>query len=355
MWECFWGNKTTTDTSLTVVEAAFSVFDEGRKTVKKRLMCQTAVMPRPLALEIGIAVLAAMLLLLVPSASAEEKGKEKPKTGGTVEDQMRRAYEEFMKKNPGASGKKNKKGKLVKKINDAEYKDKLQQNVAYIKELYQKAELKFKEESYREAASFYASVIMANVVKSEKLVEEARKRFLEMEDLAKEHLNNADDASLKRDQLRAIEELGLIVKEFPFTKAYGEAQRRLIALKTKPDVAGLVEFAEAEGAEAGGELIKALKGYQAIIDNPRYENTLAAMKAKRKVSLFKQDAALKERLQEERAALAEKEAPRLMSAADNFLKNKMNGHAKEKLEAIIERFPETTYAQEAQKKLDKIP
>ena len=58
---------------------------------------------------------------------------------------------------------------------------------------------------------------------------------------------------------------------------------------------------------------------------------------------------------EEAVALAEKEAPRLMSAADNFLKNKMNGHAKEKLEAIIEKFPDSTYAQEAQKKLDKIP
>ncbi|MCZ7649414.1 MAG: hypothetical protein M5U26_29845 [Planctomycetota bacterium] len=309
---------------------------------------------------------------------------------GALEDRLKMAYEEFTRKNEmqqqldgvkeildkakeagvtGREGGNDKSGqwtnyqqpgakqddKAKAKQEMAEYREKLLQNLAYIKEMFAKGEASFQAEQYREAAAFYASVAMANVPNSEKMVEDSRKRFTEMEDFAKQHFNNAMDAHIQRDFTREVEELSIVTREFPFSNVHKEAYTRLVALKTNPKVAGLVEYAEAESTEAAGFTLKAYKQYQAIAGNSRYENTLAAVKAHRKLQDLNKNAASREQMNTELQTQADKEAPRLMNQADNFLMNNMPGQAREKLHAIIEKYPGTSYAEDAQKKLDGIP
>ncbi|MBE7465323.1 MAG: hypothetical protein HS116_17740 [Planctomycetes bacterium] len=237
----------------------------------------------------------------------------------------------------------------------AQYKEKLVQNLGYIKEMFAKGELKFQEEQYREAAAFYAGVVMADVPNSDQMVQQARAKFAQMETFAKQHYDNAMSADLQRDYTREVEELAVVVREFPFSKVYPEANTRMISLKTNPKVAGLVELTEAESTEAAGYTLKAYKMYEAISNNPRYENTVAAVKAHAKMTELSKNAATREQMKTDLQAEAEKEAPKLMAAAENYLMNNMASRAKEKLNAIIEKFPGTSFADDAQKKLESLP
>ena len=319
-----------------------------------------------------LAWLAAALLaagLALKAAAGEEKTAppvfDNSGDMQSLEARLRKAYDEYQKKSAtdqkktdqqaaaGQGAAQNAKG--GKTPDDPEYKEKIAANQARIKELFALAEEKFKENKYREAAQYYASVVMANAPKTEQQVEESRKRFIEMEGLAQQHLKNADDADLSRDFVKEVDELAIVVKEFPFTKVDPVAHRRMVALKIRPDVAGTVEMAEAEALEAGGDVVAALKQYKSISENPRYENSLAAMKAKRKLELLSKDEAVAEKVKTDLQAKADKDAPPLLNSAKNFLANNMPAKAKEKLRSVVEKFPGTSFAVEAEKQLQQIP
>jgi hypothetical protein len=338
-----------------------------RPPLKVRVLPSTARYERAL----WLALLLAALVLLTCRISRAEGDAPKMFDGGadskSLEDRLRSAYDEYQKKSAQTAqqgqgqaaaqqggGKGGKNGKPLN-ADDAAYKEKVAQNQASIKEMFAQAEAKFKEANYREAASFYASVVLANVAKTEQLVDDSRKRFIEMEGLAQEHLKAADDADLQRDFMKEVEELAVINREFPFTKVFETAQRRLVSLKTRPDVAGSVEFSEGESLEASGNLVDALKKYKSIATNPRYENSLAAMKAKRKLEALEKNEATRDQLKNDLQALAEKNAPALISSAKNFLSNNMPAQAKEKLRLVMEKYPGTTFADDAKKQLDQIP
>jgi hypothetical protein len=238
--------------------------------------------------------------------------------------------------------------------NDPEYKEKLAENLAAVKDLLDIAEAKFKEQNYREAAGFYKSVTLATVAKSEPLVETARKRLIEMEEMAQQHLNAANDADLARDYVKEVEELGIVMREFAFTKAVEQATTRLAALKPRKEVQGLIELAQAGAAEAAGNLAQAYRMYKAIAENPRYENTLAALKGRKGAERLQNDEATRENLKTQLKAEADKEAPPLLNSARNFLLNHQEAQAKEKFQQVVEKFPGTDYAEEAKKELAKL-
>ena len=105
---------------------------------------------------------------------------------------------------------------------------------------------------------------------------------------------------------------------------------------------------------AAGNLSLALKLYQAILENPRYANGVAALKAKRGLEQLQKNDSTREQLKAELQAKAEKVAPHLMAAAKNFLANSLPAKAKEKYRAVIEQFPGTKFAEDAQKELAQI-
>jgi hypothetical protein len=245
--------------------------------------------------------------------------------------------------------------KAQDKAAEAEYKQKMAENMESIKEMFRTAEDLYKEQRYREAASFYQSVAMATNPKAQKEVDTSRSRLLEMEELAQQHLKAADDADLAREYLKEVEELTIVVKDFPFTKACATALNRLVALKSRREVAAHVDYAEAEAAEAAGNLAQALKLYKKLAENPRFENSVPALKARRKVDSLQKDEATREALKTQLMAEADKEAPVILNAGRNFLLNNRPAEAKEKFRAVIEKFPDTTYAEQARQELEKLP
>ena len=244
--------------------------------------------------------------------------------------------------------------KMQAKKDMADFKQKTLDNLASIKEMFAKAEDNWKNKLYGEAAPLYHSVSMATVPGAEQFVETARGRMVEMEDLAKQRLNAADDADLKREYVKEVEELAYINRECALTKTREVALRRLVNLKSKPEVSGYVELAQAEGFEADGKLMESVKLYQAIAANPRYDNTVPSLKAKRKLEELSKNVETREKIKSEVDARADREAPVLISSAKNFVSNNRPKQAIEKLQLVIEKFPESKHAEEAKKLLSEL-
>lgn len=236
----------------------------------------------------------------------------------------------------------------------AEFKQKTLDNLASIKEMFAKAEDSWKNTKYCEAGALYASVSLATVPGSEQMVETSRGRMVELEDLAKTHLKNADDADLKRDYVKQVEELALINREFTATKTREVALRRLVNLKSRPEVSGHVEIAQAEGLEADGKLMEAITAYTSIATNPRYENSVAALKAKRKLDELNTNETTREKIKLETDAKADREAPILLASAKNFVSNNLPKQAIEKLQQVIDKYPDSKYAEDAKKQISEL-
>lgn len=328
-----------------------------------------------------VALAAASILLLgaglargadgaTTSGGKQVKVYEGTTNADVLEQRLKKAYEDAQKEQAakdgakkdgnGKDGAKGKDGKNSKDpLKDPEYKEKVALSEERIKELFANAELKYQEGSYREAGAFYYQVMQARddaaLPKAQDLVKKATDKVLAMDGLAKQHLDNAKDADVKRDFMKEIEELGELCKQFPFAKSYDEAHERLIALKNRKEVAGHVELAEADELAAAGKLSDAIELLKKIQENPRYQNSIVTMKATRRLQELTEGDAARERLQQEREARAEQEAPKLMATAKNFILNKETSRAKEQLNAIIEKFPGTKYAEEAKTKLDELP
>lgn len=241
-----------------------------------------------------------------------------------------------------------------KKRSLAEYKEKTMQNLGSVKEMFAKAEEAWKEKNFGKAGPLYSSVAGATVPGSEEMSDTSRNRMLEMEDLARVKLKAADDADLKRDYTKEVDELSYILRELNMTSGREVALRRLASLKSRPDVAGIVDVAEAEGLEAEGRLLDAVAAYSAIANNPRYDNTIASLKARRRIEALGANEETRAKLKGELDTKAEKEAPILLGSAKNFIANNMPKQAVEKLQAVIDKFPDSKYAEEAKQKLAEL-
>ena len=246
------------------------------------------------------------------------------------------------------------KSKQEQKQNLAEFKEKTLTNLSSIKELYAKAEDAFKNKRMKEAGDLYSSVALANVAGSEEMAETSRGRLVEFEDQAKAQLKAADDLDLKREYVKEVEILSAINKEFPRTEAHKTAVRRLITLKSRPEIAGYVELAQAESFESDGKLTDAVEHYGKISTNPRYENSIPALKAKRKLEELNRDDGTREKIKTEFNSKADKDAPVLLASAKNFVSNRMPKQAIEKLQTVVDKYPETKYAEEARKQIDEL-
>ncbi|MGD0090015.1 MAG: hypothetical protein ABSE73_08850 [Planctomycetota bacterium] len=240
------------------------------------------------------------------------------------------------------------------KQNLADLKQKTLDNLATIKETFAKAEESWKNQKYAEAGQGYTSVAMATVAGAEEMVETSRGRLQEMEDLAKTHLKGADDNDLKRDYAKEVEELALVVREFGLTQSLETARRRMINLKSRPEVAGIVALEGAAALETDGKLEEAIKVYKDIATNARYENSAAALSARRKLEELDKNPDTHAKIKAAADAKADKEGPMWLRRAQNFVLNGKPKEAIAQLQQIIEKFPDSKYAEEAKKQIEEL-
>jgi TolA-binding protein len=98
----------------------------------------------------------------------------------------------------------------------------------------------------------------------------------------------------------------------------------------------------------------ALAIYKSVAANPRYENTVPALKARMKLEDLDKNEATRTKIKSETDAKADKEAPLLLAAAKNFLLNNKPKEAAEKLQIVIDKYPDSKYAQDAKKQLSDL-
>lgn len=225
-------------------------------------------------------------------------------------------------------------------------------NLAMIKEMKAKADDAFKNQRYREAAQFYGSIALADVPGSETMAEEARAKFVEMEKLAQGHLDAAEDLILQRQYVKAVEELRIVVNEFPFTDVAPKAAARLRGLQGRKEVAAYCAYAEAEGLEQAGNYRAAIKAYRDIV--AKHPDSVPAVRSEKRLAALEKDEAIQEKVKAEIAAEAEAQAPAIFNIADNFVKIGMKDSAREKLVLIVEKYPGTPQAEEAKKRLEAL-
>lgn len=242
-----------------------------------------------------------------------------------------------------------------KKAAFQDYKGRVQENVAYIKDLFQRAEAAWKAKSYLEAGTYYQNVATATAPGTEDMVQTSNERInVDMEKLARDHITASDDAGMQHDYAKQIDELGTVLKEFKITKAKDEAQRKMNALKSRPEVAGFIEYTAAEQLISDGKLTDGLAALNAILTNPRYDHTIPALRATRKIEELNRNEETRGKVKQEFTARADKEAPNMLRAAKNFNENNMPKAAREKLQLVMDKYPGTTYADEAKKMLESV-
>ena len=231
------------------------------------------------------------------------------------------------------------KAKDEEKKSLAEFKQATLDNLGIIKEMFAKAEEDWKNKKYLEGSLLYSSVATATVPGSEQMVETSRGRMVELEELAKERLKAADDADMKRDYAKEVEELSFVIRELKMSASKVVALRRLITLKSRPEVAAIVEFVEAQSLEADGKQEEALAAYRKMASNPRYDNTVEMLKAKKKVAEL-------EPLVKVDDAKAEKEARLMLAKVRNLRANGLVKEAESKAGELKEKYPNSAAAKE---------
>jgi hypothetical protein len=320
--------------------------------------------------QIGMSILVLVLATLACSVARAEDKPDKEKQHELekrLEAQRdaaakRNAAESVVGDNQYANLKQKERDALEKqqvKKDLADFKEKSLNNLATIKEMFMKAEEAWKKTPEKEpdfglAAEYYSSVALATVPGSEEMVETSRARLLELEEIAKKHLQSAEEADTKADYTKEVEELQYIVKQLARAKTSDTAKRRLTNLKSKPDVGAWVELIQAEALENENKLVAALNAYNALAVNPRYENTLAVLKAKRKLDELNKNEDFQGKLKAEINVKAQKEAPLLLANAKNFVANNKPKLAIEALQQIVDSFPNTPFAEQAQKQLSEL-
>lgn len=292
-------------------------------------------------------------LLFGPAARAEDDPAK------AQDKRLQQAYDQAQardRQNAGTTTKADQaaRAKEQAKRDVAEFKQNMTNNLASIKELSRLADADMKEKKFAEAGQFYGSVAMADVPGSEDYAEQARNNLQKLEDMAKDCLHEAEDADIQRDYIKEAERFLYILQEFPFTKAKERALAGITSLRSRPEVAAFEEFKKGEQLEADGKLIDAEKAYEGITLNPRYDHSVAALLAKRKLDAFGDNEQTRAAKKAELDARAKKEAPSLMASAKNYLANNMPKEAMRKLQDVIDRYPNTSFAEEAQKQLAEL-
>ena len=305
-------------------------------------------------------VLAALLSVITCGIFAREGGDNPDKALDASLKAARDAAEQRVSdpadKNKNLTQDERKKLQAQKKEDLQEYKAMIKDNLAGIKAQFQMAEQAWNAKNYKQAGTYYLSVSKANVPGAEEMVDTSNQRInSDMEKLARAHIAAGDDAGLQRDFMKQIQELTIVVKDFDITKASKDASSKLANLRSKPEVAGFVEFAQAEALLADAKLTEAMAALNAIVANPRYENSIAALKAARKIDELNKNEETRATLKKEFLAKADKEAPSLLNIAKNYANNNQPKAAKEKLVTVIDKYPDTPYAEEAKKQLETLP
>jgi len=223
-----------------------------------------------------------------------------------------------------------------------------------LKALLEEAEQAKREKRYEEALKAFQKVIKANP--RTRLADRAREAS---EEIAKQGEGTLAELEEKAgsDPVEAYRGLQELAETYAGTEVGRRASAKVAALKKDPAVKNALEtlaadreaakeYDEAEAALADEKYVLALRMLDRIVKE--YEGTPTAKKAAAKAEEVRADEGVRAKL---RAAEEAKYCRSRLSMGRNFAKNGMIEQARKKFQEIIDRYPESSWADEARKEL----
>jgi len=177
--------------------------------------------------------------------------------------------------------------------------------------------------------------------------------------VAEQRLADAEKAIEAKDYSKAVALLTEAALLVPGTDLAGKAQSRQKELMADDGVRAAIEQNQRR-SKAADLLAEAEKrkdvpaAYLKVLDDlaAKYPDTPAGQTAAQKAEAMRADPAVMKQIQSE---AADKQCKGLLSMARNYLKAGMPEKAKPYLEEVIEKFPDTAYAEEAKGLLTQTP
>jgi Tetratricopeptide repeat len=226
-----------------------------------------------------------------------------------------------------------------------------------LKSLLTEGETLEKAGSYAAAAAKYNEIIKV-APKKVGAVETAQANLKRIAVIGEKNIAEAEVLVKGEKYAEAMDLLKKVTKEFKGSPAEKRAKEVLAQMKKNPAVARLIQasaasagagkiLAQAEAAERKKAWKKALEAYRSCAK--QYPGTEAGKKAQAKVAEFESSDEIMGKI---RGAAAAKDCGGWLNLAKNFISNNVPERAKVYLRKVIDNYPGTTYAREAQELLD---
>ena len=225
-------------------------------------------------------------------------------------------------------------------------------SLAEVKRLLKKGEEKMKNGDYSAAQSFFRAIESCQIPGASKYTSKAKAHILEIEELARKKLNDAEVKHLLREYVAEAAVLEQVLNDFAHTKAARKAKSKLSLLSREPKAASTIAFAKAKAEEDAENYGEAVRLYREIMKN--WPGQIAALKAEYAIGRLTSDPEIAALLREHAEFEASKVCPGWLNIAHNYRMNEDKDRAREYLQRVLDKFPGTTYAEEAKKKLAEL-
>ncbi len=292
-----------------------------------------------------------VIALAVSGAYSEEEQPAEPKARGgrhrgqLTDEQLQQLKDRFAQRQAERAGQGGTGG--------AAGLDPKKANLTLVAEAFKAGEAAFKAENYPGAFEYLVDVAAcAHIQGAANFSNQARGRILEMEKMAADKLEEARLKKLQGDGPGALEVLKILREKFYFTKVADEAGNLLQALASDPRVAASVDMMAAEESDGAGRYAEAAGRYESVMK--KYPESVQALKAKLRLEAMRKDEAIAAAIKEGVDKSAESTCPGILAMARNFVANGRQDKARPLFQKVVDGFPESEYAKEAQKALDEM-
>lgn len=188
----------------------------------------------------------------------------------------------------------------------------------------------------------------------------AQAGIAQLERIAAARLQKVNESIKAKKYLEAYEALASIKEDFAGLAPAGEAKKQMAQLDADPLIKNEMErtrlerkakpfYEKAEDYEEQGKHYLAYITYKSIIES--YANCLSAEKAATRLKEIESDPSLMKRIEAERAS---REAKKLFDMAKNLEKNAFFDEALIYYQKLLDEFPNSRYAKEAEKKVKEL-
>ncbi|MBN1809028.1 MAG: hypothetical protein JW909_08150 [Planctomycetes bacterium] len=230
-----------------------------------------------------------------------------------------------------------------------------------IKNLYKKAEEAYKNNDMAAAYNYYMTIVNTNIKGVGKMQDKARERLTAIEAEALARYNQADIEYRKGEHVRSAELLDEVLTDYPYCSVADRSRTYMRKIMAEPRAAADIGFAKGMRYEKAEDYYNAVQLYRDVAEKygPRDDSSpsqwhTGGIRAKIRLEQLLEDPYVKEAIARAEQFQARAKAPSMLANARNYITNKRYDLARAELEALIDQFPDTEEAKQAEVLLKSI-